>query len=235
MRSVNVAEFDRFAEEYNQILQRAVAVTGEGPEFFHEYKVNAVSRFAQRYDLRCSRILDFGSGVGNSITYFRRYFPDAQLAGADISERSLEIARARFPATLQMLQIAEGRVPAEDNSFSLTFSACAFHHIPEEEHVHWLSELRRLTRPGGMLVIFEHNPMNPLTVKAVNTCPFDEKAKLIRARVLAGRFREAGWTDLETSYHLFFPRALSWLRWLEPWLSGIPFGGQYSVVARKSS
>ncbi len=230
---MNAAEFDRFAEEYNSILRKTVAVTGEGPEFFHEYKVRETARFARRRGLSCDRILDFGAGVGNSTTYFRKLFPDAELAGADISERSLEIAKERFPGKLAALQICDGSIPAKDQAFSLSFSACAFHHIPHEEHVHWLSELLRVTQPGGMLVIFEHNPYNPLTLRAVNTCPFDENAKLIRPGILAKRFRDAGWVDVESRYHLFFPSALSRLRRLEPWLAGVPLGGQYSTVARK--
>jgi SAM-dependent methyltransferase len=97
-----------------------------------------------------------------------------------------------------------------------------------------LRELRRVTRPGGMLAIFEHNPLNPLTVRAVNTCPFDENARLVRAKELLQRYRESGWKYPNANYHLFFPHALSGLRVLEPYLSGIPFGGQYSVTATKS-
>jgi hypothetical protein len=86
-----------------------------------------------------------------------------------------------------------------------------------------------------MLTIFEHNPLNPLTLRAVNTCPFDVNAHLIRAKELIARYRESGWTDPQSQYHLFFPHALSGLRVLEPYLSGIPFGGQYAVSAIKQS
>jgi len=102
-----------------------------------------------------------------------------------------------------------------------------------EEHVHWLSELRRVTRPGGMLGIFEHNPLNPLTVRAVNTCPFDENAHLVRSKQMVERYLASGWREPKVHYHLFFPHALAALRALEPYLSGVPFGGQYSVTAIK--
>ena len=79
--------------------------------------------------------------------------------------------------------------------------------------------------------MFEHNPLNPLTVRAVNTCPFDENARLIRARVFAARCREAGWGEPRVRYHIFFPRALARLRGLEPRLGRVPLGAQYSVMA----
>ena len=227
------AEFDRFANEYDQLLRRSIAVTGEGPEFFHDYKIQALARFARKRNIRPKSILDFGSGVGNSTPYFRRYFPCAQLTGADVSQRSLEIAEKRLPGVATWLQIQDNHIPAPVGAFDMTFSACVFHHINHDEHVEWLRELRRVTRIGGMLTIFEHNPLNPLTVRAVNTCPFDVYAHLIPAKELIASYRESGWADPQPHYHLFFPRALQGLRALEPYLSGLPFGGQYSVSAIK--
>jgi ubiquinone/menaquinone biosynthesis C-methylase UbiE len=226
-------EFDRFASEYDHFLRQILAVTGEGPEFFHEYKIRELARLAHERKFQPETILDFGSGVGNSIPYFRRYFPSAKLAGADVSLRSLQVAEERFPGAATGLQIQDNRIPAPDNSFDMTFSACVFHHIAHDEHVHWLGELRRVTRVGGMLTIFEHNPLNPLTVRAVNNCAFDANARLIRAKQLIERYRKSGWVGPKARYHLFFPRALSGLGVLEPYLSGVPFGGQYAVSAVK--
>jgi hypothetical protein len=70
-------------------------------------------------------------------------------------------------------------------------------------------------------------------VRAVNTCPFDENAHLIRAKQLIERYRTSGWAGPRARYHLFFPHVLSGLRVLETYLSGVPFGGQYAVSAIK--
>lgn len=228
---MDTAEFDRFADEYDQLHEENIAVTGEKPEFFHEYKIKVLAQLAQDRSIRPDSILDFGSGIGNSTPFLHHYFTTASLTGTEVSQRSLDVAESRFPNISTGLLIDGQRIPAEDNSFDITFSACVFHHIPHEEHLHWLKELRRVTRRGGMLAIFEHNPLNPLTVRAVNTCPFDENARLVRAKELVARYRESGWKDAKVNYHLFFPHVLSALRGLEPCLSWIPFGGQYSVTA----
>ena len=227
------AEFDQFAEEYDTLLRQSIAVTGEGPEYFHEYKVRELARLARRRGVTAGSVLDFGAGVGNSTPYLQRYFPQASLAGADVSARSLEVGEKRFPGVSASVLIADQRIEAADERFGVTFSACVFHHIPQEEHVHWLTELRRVTQPGGMLGIFEHNPLNPLTVKAVNSCPFDANARLIRARELEAKFRAAGWSEPRVTYHLFFPHALAGLRGLESGLGWMPLGAQYSVTAVK--
>jgi SAM-dependent methyltransferase len=228
------AEFDQFADEYYLQHKQNIAITGEEPEYFAEYKIREVARIVERQGARVTRLLDFGSGVGNSIPYFRRFFPAADLTCADVSQRSLEVSQSRFPDAGNLVTIESDRVPVDDGSFDLTFSACVFHHIPEDEHVFWLRELGRVTAAGGMSVIFEHNPLNPLTVRAVNTCPFDVNAKLIRAHQLTRRLSDAGWTEPEIRYYVFFPHWLSYLRILEPQLEWLPLGAQYCVVARKA-
>ena len=225
------AEFDRFAENYEQILGAAVAISGEGPAFFSEYKIAVLARMVARRGVRVTRILDFGAGIGNSVPYFRQHFPDAALTSADVSQASLDRSEARFPGQSLGLRIDGMCIPAETGAFDLVFSACVFHHIPHEQHVAWLRELERVTRPGGMLTLFEHNPLNPLTVRSVRNCPFDENARLIRSGGLSRYVRDAGWREPEVSFHLFFPHVLAGLRPLERHLSRVPFGAQYAVSA----
>ena len=229
------AEFDIFADEYHQQHVANIAITGESPEYFAEYKIKVLRDIILALSIYSPRILDFGSGIGNSVAHVNRLLPASALTCADVSQRSLEISETRFPNLARNILIQGERIPAEDNSFDVTFSACVFHHIPHSEHVHWLGELFRVTRPGGLITVFEHNPLNPLTLRAVNTCPFDANARLIRASKFAGSYRRAGWKKPRVRYHVFFPRALSALRALERRLSWAPIGAQYSIVAVKQS
>jgi len=230
---MDVAEFDQFADEYYVMHAANIAITGERPEFFAEYKIRVLRHDTQTLDGSARRILDFGSGTGNSIPFFRAHHPDAALTCADVSRRSLDVAQARFPAQMQELLIEGDELAAAAGSFDVVFSACVFHHIPHSEHQHWLRELKRVVRPGGMIAVFEHNPLNPLTVRAVDTCPFDANARLIRAAALKRSLLTAGWRSPAARYHVFFPRRLARLRPLEPLMSWLPLGAQYSVVARK--
>jgi SAM-dependent methyltransferase len=226
------AEFDRFADQYTEQHRLNIAFSGEIPEYFAEYKIAELKRTADRYGVGVSRILDFGSGVGYSIPHVRKHFPTATLTCADISFRSLEVSQSHFPDVNHLL-VDEGRIRVEDDSVDLTFSACVFHHIPHSEHIPWLRELLRVTRRGGLVAIFEHNPLNPLTVHAVNTCPFDVNARLILARHLFQKTKAAGWDRPSIRYHCFFPRKLALLRQFEYYLEWIPFGAQYSIVWKK--
>lgn len=229
------AEFDRFADEYYAQHASNIAVSGERPEYFAEYKVMATAEIAAAAGRPVPRILDFGSGTGNSIPWFRKHFPASALTCADVSERSMAISRARFPGREHYLRIEDEQLPLPPEAVDLCFSACVFHHIEQPRHLHWLRELRRVTKPDGLLTIFEHNPWNPLTVAVVNSCPFDENARLLSARELRTALRAAGWKLAGTSYRVFFPHALAALRPLERSLRWLCLGAQYCVTARKTS
>lgn len=234
-RSMDKAEFDRVADEYVAMHRRSIAASGEDPAFFARYKVEDAAREARAAGLEVRAALDFGSGIGNSLPHFAAQWPQARITGADVSGRSLALSRSRFPQLrAEHVEIEGGVLPFEAQSFDLCFSACVFHHIPQQEHGHWLAELRRVARPGGMLMLFEHNPLNPLTVAAVNDCPFDENAVLLRAGELQRRVMAAGWAQASVVYRLFFPRALAFARPAERLLRRLPLGAQYFVRARRA-
>jgi SAM-dependent methyltransferase len=226
------AEFDMLADEYHEQHKANVAITGEGPAYFAEYKIADLATLVRKRDLAAADILDFGSGIGNSVPFFRKYFAGRVLHCGDVSARSIEVAQARFPGTEKYVQVGR-EIPLASHSQDIVFSACVFHHIPHEDHRHWLAELLRVTRPGGLLAIYEHNPLNPLTVRAVNTCPLDINARLIAGAVMRKRAIAAGWQDARVDYKLFFPSILKALRPLEPHLGWLGVGAQYRVAARR--
>ncbi len=227
------AEFDKFADEYRSLLASSVGITGEGPEYFAEYKVAALRSFCESRSLTdgVRTILDFGAGTGTSVPYFRKHFPQAQLTCVDVSERSLEVGEERFPGLARFQHFNGKDLPFGAASLDIAFAACVFHHIDGDQHVALFEELKRVIRPGGLIVVFEHNPLNFLTVRAVNQCPFDENAVLIPARELQRTLSRLGFSSVDVSYRLFFPRFLSALRPLERWLQWCPLGAQYSAIA----
>jgi ubiquinone/menaquinone biosynthesis C-methylase UbiE len=234
MASMDKAEFDSFADEYYSMHTQSIKLSGERPDFFSEYKIADAANAVSRRKINVRRILDFGSGIGNSVPWFRKYFPVSELICADVSLKSMAVARQRYPGPESYVEIAGETLPVPDQSFDLAFTACVFHHIPPAEHIHWFTELRRVTRPGGLFVVFEHNPWNPLTVHVVNTCAFDVNAKLISAPLLRSNLKAAKWQIDDCRYRIFFPRALAALRPLEKLLKGLPLGAQYFVVGRNA-
>jgi SAM-dependent methyltransferase len=230
---ISKAEFDKFADEYHELHRQNVRVSGESPEFFAEYKIRDVRELLGTDATADIRILDFGAGVGSSVPYFKRFFPEAFLTCLDVSEKSLAIARERYPDHAEYRVFDGESLPFPDGTFDLVFAACVFHHIPHGHHAALLREWHRVLKPKGTAVVFEHNPLNPLTVNAVNTCPFDENAVLIRASGMRECMLKAGFPAVGLRYRLFFPGPLRALRPLERWLRWCPLGAQYFVHASK--
>jgi SAM-dependent methyltransferase len=228
------AEFDRFADEYRALHAANIRLSGESPDFFAEYKVADVAAMLAPLQSGAEpAILDFGAGVGTSVPYFRKYLPRCRLTCIDVSHRSLEVGRARFADQAEFVHFGGTRVPFAEDSFDLVFFACVLHHVAHSEHPALLAEARRVLRPRGLLVVFEHNPHNPLTVHAVNTCPFDANAVLLTPSSLRRSADRAGFPPGVLRYRIFFPHALRALRPLERSLRWLPLGAQYSYHAAR--
>lgn len=230
---MNKTEFDQFARDYDALHVRSIAFSGCEPEYFAEYKVEYAANCFRNFCDSEDSILDFGCGTGASVPYFQKHLRKANLICADVSRESLQMVRRRFQETTICKLIDADCLDLPSNSVAMAFSACVFHHIRPEQHMNWVTELYRVTRPGGIVLLFEHNPVNPLTRYAVNKCAFDENAILLHPSDLRSRLRSAGWTGLRTRYHVFFPGFLRAFRPLEAGLGWLALGGQYSVFAVK--
>lgn len=229
---MKAAEFDKYARDYLETHERNVRISGETPEYFARYKIDEVRRWWTSARLPEPRaILDFGAGVGNSLPHLASSFPNARLTALDVSAESLAVAMRRFPKAADFVCQNGADIPLASGSFDLIFSSCVFHHIDATEHVCTFEGLRRLLAPGGRMIIFEHNPLNPVTRHIVAGCEFDEDAVLIPAGVFKARQLAAGFAEVAVRYTGFFPGPLRALRPFERFMTGVPIGAQYYTVA----
>lgn len=222
--------FDQYAAEYDRTVQAAIKASGESVEHFARLKARLV---AERLDgRRPNRILDFGCGIGNTTRSLAGEFPQATLVGYDQSAESIAVARTSRNANGTRIEYwtdRGSRLPFADEAFDLVFASCVFHHIERTDHVSWAGEAARVLAPGGSLFVFEHNPLNPFTLRVVRTCPFDKGVRLLRAGYTAGMLHEAGFKSPQVRYYFFFPKVLRVLRPTERYLGSVPLGAQYYV------
>lgn len=222
--------FDHYAADYDRLVKQQRKFFDKNDDYFAEYKVKTARRLLK--NKLCRKILDFGCGTGSSIEFFKEYFPAASICGCDVSEESLLLARKKFPETKFFL--AEEAMTS-GRQYDLIFLSGVLHHVEPEKRRSLMTSLAGMLVPGGNIIIFEHNPYNPVTCHMVNTCPFDRDAILMRPREMRKLFVSAGIKPLRCDYTLFFPAMFKWLRVLEPSMRHLPFGGQYVVVGEVDS
>jgi len=218
--------FDDYVDQYESLLQGQLAFFSKDRGYFSHYKVALTKEFSP---VSPKRVLDFGCGIGLSLPFLVRYFPDAKVFATDLSERSLSHVAQCFPeVTIQRDEALDG------NSYDIIFVSGVFHHVPSQQREMVMKRLEGLLAKGGRLFIFEHNPFNPMTRRMVATCPFDEDAELITYPSMKRLIGESGGLKIfAAGYCLFFPQSLSRLRHLERFLRWLPAGGQYFAVGGK--
>lgn len=219
--------FDQFADDYKQVLDRNIAVTGEDSSYFAEYKAKYLARMAGQ-NFR-GRVLDFGCGVGLLSGFLKKHLPQATIDGFDVSRESL----GRVDPQLLSQGCFTDNMSDLQGGYDLAVVANVMHHVPPGQRTETMQRLSKFLASEGRLSVFEHNPANPLTRWAVEHCPFDDDAILLPPKETMGYFRSTGLTILRRDYIVFMPRPLAWLRWLEPSLAWLPLGAQYVVLGEK--
>ena len=120
-----------------------------------------------------------------------------------------------------------------DGSFDFCTTVCVMHHVPPKQWPAFVAEAWRVTRPGGLFAVYEHNPFNPMTRWAVWRCPFDHDAVLLRMRRVQALLKEQGFEIVTRRYLFFLPLDRPWARRFDRLLGWLPLGAQYVVCGRR--
>ena len=228
-------EFDAFKDDYREQLERSVSLVGQSADFFSEVKAKLLLKIAARHfpDNSKLKVLDVGCGIGLTDDFIIGKF--GFVSGVDVAPGVIAAARESHSELKNSVeyQVYDGsRLPYPDGYFDIAFTICVLHHVNREQRTGFVSEMKRVTKKGGLNLIFEHNPYNPLTRYVVNRCPFDTDAILLQARESRQLFSLAGLETVELSYFLFFPWRGRLFQAVGHWLRFLPFGAQYVVVGR---
>lgn len=96
-------------------------------------------------------VLDLASGTGDFSRLVRRHRPQARAVAVDLTERMLLLARSG--GVRETVCADAGRLPFADGSFDCVFIGYGLRNFPNLRQA--LSEVRRVTRPGGLLVTLD--------------------------------------------------------------------------------
>ncbi|MBN8481198.1 MAG: class I SAM-dependent methyltransferase [Xanthomonadales bacterium] len=226
---------EAYPERYRDDVNRSIEFAGVDMDMFARGKVDDIADKLKSHSsvpTQVARVLDIGCGIGTMHPMLRARV--GELCGSDVSGEAIEEARHANPGIEYRTQSGT-TLPFEDDTFDACTTVCVMHHVPQDEWGRFVAEAFRVTRPGGLFTVYEHNPINPLTRVAVWRCPFDHDAVLLRPRRTKELLRAAGFEIVESRYLFFAPFDAAWARRIDDFLHWLPLGAQYVVCARKPS
>jgi ubiquinone/menaquinone biosynthesis C-methylase UbiE len=226
------AEFDQFAKKYREDQTEGHSfLTGEDSHYFARYKAEKLKEWLPFYFKGTPQnILDFGCGDGMMTEEVRLRFPKTKIYGTDPSSESIDIAKKNY-SKIDFQVSTDNLKMFKKHEFDVVFCAGVFHHIPFKEHQHYMKEVTRVLRPGGTLILFELNPLNPGTSYIFRNHPMEVNAKMLKPWYAKKLTTPYGKTTFKS--YGFFPHFLKALRPIEPYITQIPFGGLYAIIMNK--
>lgn len=219
--------FDNYRSNYRDVVQSSIDFSGLPHSFFMRAKADLLRQLiAQRLGAEKPVMLDVGCGVGSFHPLLRGMV--GRLSGIDVSSASIAQARADNPRV--DYRAFDGRsFPFGDAGFDLVTAICVVHHVAPAEWAHFMNEMRRVVRPGGLVCVIEHNPLNPLTRLAVARCEFDRDAVLLGAGKAQKLMAAGGLREIGARHFLLLPWKAKPVRRVEAALSNLPLGAQYAA------
>lgn len=173
--SSGATDFDEIAESYDQSL----------PGHVIEHYLGKRLAYIRRHT-RPGSALDVGCGTG--LLAERVAAAGYDLVALDASRGMLAQLRRRLPG-LPTVAASGGSLPFADNSFSLSYCVAVLHHVAAPDAVRdTLTEMVRVTSPGGHILIWDHNPRNPYWPLLMNRVPQDTGAERLipEAEIVSG-------------------------------------------------
>jgi ubiquinone/menaquinone biosynthesis C-methylase UbiE len=168
-------DFDAIAEIYDGVFASHIT------EHYLSRRARYLLELMPRGDA-----LDVGAGTG--MLAERLSTGGLNVVALDPFPQMLEQLRQRRPEISTVVGEGEA-IPFADASFDLVYSVAVLHHIATPERVRrTLREMVRVTRPGGKIVVWDHNPLNPYWPWLMRRVPQDSGAERLipRAEIIAG-------------------------------------------------
>ena len=193
-------DFDAIADIYDGVFPRHV----------QEHYLQRRTRYIRQHAPAASAI-DVGAGTG--ILAERLAETGMEVVALDPFPGMLEQLRRRRPGMPTVVAHGEA-IPFPNDRFDLAYSVAVMHHIADPDTVRrTLAEMVRVTRPGGRIVVWDHNPRNPYWPYLMRRVPQDVGSeRLASMEELVAGLTDAGATIVRAErlglMPEFVPRAL---------------------------
>ena len=102
------------------------------------------------------KVLDFGCGCGRVIIPMAKKYSIENLWGTDIDSDAIFWCKTKLKGGHFGVNKLHPPLSYPSDSFDFIYSISVFTHLSEEHQFEWLEELRRVTAPGGYVLLTFH-------------------------------------------------------------------------------
>jgi tRNA threonylcarbamoyl adenosine modification protein (Sua5/YciO/YrdC/YwlC family) len=125
------------------------------------------------------RILDLGTGTGETARRVLDLHPEASLVGVDENEGMLSVARSRLPAERVDLRVARIEEQLPEGPFDVVTSALCVHHLDGAGKADLFRRVHEALIPGGLFVLGDVIvPLDPADARTSLTPGYDRPSPL---------------------------------------------------------
>jgi 2-polyprenyl-3-methyl-5-hydroxy-6-metoxy-1,4-benzoquinol methylase len=224
-------DFNDYKNSYVKTIENSLQFSGKEHDFFTKVKAEFLKDIIKKNlpDVRQPHLLDIGCGHG----LIHKHLKDTGLniVGVEMADEVVQLAQQSNPEV--KYHSHDGKtLPFASQQFDIAITICVMHHVPPQQWRSFLQEMKRVVKPGGIAVIFEHNPYHPVTRYIVANNVLDEDAVLLSSPKLKKMMRDTGFASVQSRNILFTPFASRVFRWLDKMLGRVPLGTQYYSIGR---
>lgn len=126
------------------------------------YSFQLYNHIVSGVDVKEKEILEVGCGRGGGASYIVRYLLPKKFVGSDITKRSVEFNKEKYKEVPNLSFVVGDaqNLPFPDGSFDVVVNVETSHHY--EDFPKFLSEVRRVLRPQGKLLITDYREVSKL-------------------------------------------------------------------------
>lgn len=155
------------------------------------------------------KLVDLGCGTGRTLHQIARAHPELRLHGVDLSPAYIRLARKRLAHVGELTLAVDNAetLPWADATFDVATSVYMFHELPRNARRNVVSEMFRVVKPGGLVVIEDSAQLSesPQLAPVLHDFPREFHEPFYEDYLeddLGALLREIGFVSISTEPHL---------------------------------
>lgn len=133
-------------------------------------------------------VLDFGCGVGRQMLQLTRQYPHVHACACDAVPDNVQHIQRVFPQVDAYANSFDPPLKWASNVFDLVYSVSTFSHFSPDDARLWLTELRRVTKPGGILC---------LTINGTNSMRWEHRRGRVLEHTSEELMEQGSWFEVD--------------------------------------